>query len=179
MSMLQYLGLTESEENSAAHPVIRQLPAPIASFLCLCLLQGEAVSVAEHQKIQDMLSMAQRRLVSTELELQAAREKLEVYRRTEVPQGMLADMGDPRSSASHADASKGLRAGAMGDAHLTPDGDKSAEEMRRELLQLRAVYMTEKADLAKVLVTALCDWNVHDHVGAEALLELAECQQAP
>lgn len=79
-------------------------------------------------------SEAQRRLAATDLELRAALDSLEVYRRAE--EAAAAGGGGGRAAL--------VRVGG------TPDEGKSEEEVRSELAQLREVLQIEVAEREKV-----------------------------
>jgi hypothetical protein len=88
------------------------------------------------------LGEAKMKLVSCELELRAALDKLEVYRRAD--------------NAAAAAAAEGSSSGAGGfavsslTASLAPDEAKSEAELRLELAQLRQAMALEAGELDKV-----------------------------
>jgi hypothetical protein len=102
----------------------------------------EGVSPEEHRRMVRELGEARMKLVSCELELRAALDKLEVYRRAD--------------HAEAAGAAEGAARGAVGPAvsnltrSLQPDEGKSEAELRLELAQLRQAMALEAGELDKV-----------------------------
>ncbi len=108
----------------------------------------EGVSADDYRNLQRDLAEAQRRLTASELELHAAQDKLEVYRRTEAPDGSVLLHGTPGAPGGPGGDLGGISSlVALGNL---PDADKSEGEVRRELRQLREVYALEQAEVAKV-----------------------------
>lgn len=97
--------------------------------------------------MQSALGEAERKLVNCQLELRAALDKLDVYRRTEGVSGG----GMANSSTSGSTYAPGHLVGGEGaGSGAAVDEGKSAEELRAELRQLREVLQLETADAAKV-----------------------------
>jgi hypothetical protein len=97
--------------------------------------------------MQSALGEAERKLVNCQLELRAALDKLDVYRRTEG----VSSGGTVKSSTSGSTYTPGHLVGGEGaGGGAAVDEGKSAEELRAELRQLREVLQLETADAAKV-----------------------------
>ncbi|WIA13452.1 hypothetical protein OEZ85_007032 [Tetradesmus obliquus] len=130
--------------------------------------QMEGVSPEEHRRLVRELGEAKMRLVSCELELRAALDKLEVYRRAD--------------HAAAAAAAEGAASGAAGYAgssltkSLQPDESKSEAELRLELAQLRQAMALEAGELDKV--RKLLDTEATISLEAKAALEEAQCALA-
>jgi hypothetical protein len=107
------------------------------------LLQMEGVSPEEHRRLVRELAEAKMKLVSCELELRAALDKLEVYRRADHAAAAAAAEG----------AASGAAAGLVVSSltwSLQPDEAKSEAELRLELAQLRQAMALEAGELDKV-----------------------------
>lgn len=122
-------------------------------YACLtCALQLEGVSPEEHRRLARELAERQRQCATMELELRAALDKLEVYR--------WAD-----DAAATAPAAAAAPAGALTVAGMSqqPDDEKSIEELRAELEQLRQAMALQGEEAQKVSYSAL--FRIDRHSG--------------
>lgn len=130
----------------------------------------EGVSPEEHRRLVRELGEAKMRLVSCELELRAALDKLEVYRRAD--------------HAAAAAAAEGAASGAAGYAgssltkSLQPDESKSEAELRLELAQLRQAMALEAGELDKVGGACTVQCNVGSLWRSKQLLCFISMQEA-
>jgi hypothetical protein len=101
-------------------------------------VQVEGVSPEEHRRLARELAERQRQCTTMELELRAALDKLEVYRWAD-------DAAAPAASVT-------TSAGALTVAGMSqqPDGEKSVEELRAELEQLRQAMALQGEEAQKV-----------------------------
>ncbi|KAG2447989.1 hypothetical protein HYH02_007017 [Chlamydomonas schloesseri] len=100
------------------------------------LLDG--MDQTSYKAMQDDSDALKKKVASLSLELQAARDKLAVYMRTELPGG-----------AANTDllfADDDLLFGS----DRKPDSDKTPEELRRELIQLRDVWRLDQGEIKKL-----------------------------
>lgn len=105
--------------------------------------QVEGVSPEEHRRLARELAERQRQCTTMELELRAALDKLEVYRRAD----------DAAAAASSAVAGHANTAAvAVAATSQQPDEDKSVEELRGELGQLRQAMALQGEEVQKVCV---------------------------
>jgi hypothetical protein len=103
-------------------------------------VQVEGVSPEEHRRLARELAERQRQCTTMELELRAALDKLEVYRCADD-----AAAGAPAATAT-------TSAGALTVAGMSqqPDEEKSVEELRAELEQLRQAMALQGEEAQKV-----------------------------
>jgi hypothetical protein len=99
--------------------------------------QLEGVSPEEHRRLARELAERQRQCTTMELELRAALDKLEVYRWADD-----AAAAAPQATPAANTAAKGVS--------LQPDEEKSVEELRAELEQLRQAMSLQGEELQKV-----------------------------
>eukprot|EP00198_Chlamydomonas_reinhardtii_P003427 XP_001692763.1 predicted protein [Chlamydomonas reinhardtii] len=100
------------------------------------LLDG--MDQTSYKAMQDDTDALKKKVASLSLELQAARDKLAVYMRTELP-----------GAATNTDllfADDDLLFGS----DRKPDSDKTPEELRRELIQLRDVWRLDQGEIKKL-----------------------------
>ena len=127
------------------------------AYLRVCVavavaVQTEGMTPEGYRSMQLQLGEAQRKLVTCELELRAAVDKMEVYRRTE-PQSATADGGRGAGVVGGLFASNGSSQGTVGvegGAGSGVDEGKSEDDIRKELAQLREVLQMETSDTTKV-----------------------------
>ncbi|KAG1672779.1 hypothetical protein FOA52_002767 [Chlamydomonas sp. UWO 241] len=100
--------------------------------------QLDGMSLEQYRGWQREHADLKRRIVDLELELQAAADKLEVYKRTQPPAMSDVLLGGERGESSL----------FRGDQR--PDTDKNSEELRVELVQLRDVWRLDRDELKKV-----------------------------
>jgi len=93
------------------------------------------------------LAEVQRKAVTCELELRAALDKLELYRRAEDPGGTGLGAMAATTASSVAGAAAYI-AGAAFD--MQPDEGKSEPELRAELSQMRQAMALEAQELGEV-----------------------------
>eukprot|EP00798_Chlamydomonas_sp_ICE-L_P022119 gene22119-29179_t len=120
--------------------------------------QLDGMSPEQYRTWQVEHSELRKKVVTLELELQAALDKLEVYRRTEAP-------GISDVLLGGADREQGL----FGDRR--PDADKNEEELRRELAQLRDVWRLDQSEITKLL--AVLENESNQTLEAKSALEEA------
>lgn len=115
------------------------------------LTQLDGVSPEEHRRLVRELAEAQRKCISCELELRAALDKLEVYRRTDAA----AACG---GAAQHGSVAAAFVVAAGGLAALAgqPDEGKSEAELQHELAQMRGAMALEAEELSKVRAVRRC-----------------------
>lgn len=103
-------------------------------------LQLEGVSPEDHRRLARELAERQRQCTTMELELRAALDKLEVYR--------WAD--DAAAAAPQAGSAPQAPSTAATAASQQPDEEKSVEELRTELGQLRQAMALQGEEVQKV-----------------------------
>ncbi|GIL57334.1 hypothetical protein Vafri_12599 [Volvox africanus] len=99
------------------------------------LLDG--MNLQSYRTMQDESDTLKKRIASLMLELQAARDKLAVYMRTGLPNSANADL-----LLEDDDLLFG--------SDKRPDTDKTPEELRRELMQLRDVWRLDQGEIKKL-----------------------------
>lgn len=118
------------------------LRQPSEDVMCVdrLAMQVEGVSPEEHRRLARELAERQRQCTTMELELRAALDKLEVYR-----------WADNAAAAAPA-ATAATSAGALTVAGMSqqPDDEKSVEELRAELEQLRQAMALQGEEAQKV-----------------------------
>lgn len=117
-------------------------------LIVVCCLQFEGVSPEEHRRLARELAEQQRQCATMELELRAALDKLEVYRRADDTAASLS------SSLSAAPPLAGPQATAASMSQQ-PDEEKGIDELREELCQLRQAMALQGDEALKVGVGAL------------------------
>lgn len=102
-------------------------------------LQLEGVSPEEHRRLVRELAERQRQCTTMELELRAAIDKLDVYRRAD----------DQAAAAPAAQAPQG-KAMPLAGLSQQPDDEKTLDELRDELNQLRQAMALQGEEVQKV-----------------------------
>lgn len=105
-------------------------------------MQFEGVCPEEHKRLVRELAETQRKCVSNELDLRAALDKLEVFRRTEAA---LQTSRRAAASGDRADAS------ISGEGDSVSDEGKTESELLAELSHLRHAVARDAEELNKVM----------------------------
>lgn len=116
------------------------------AFACVACTQSEGVSPEEHRRIARELAEAQRKCISSELELRAALDKLDVYKRTEPAVHATDQPGHDGAAVAATALAKGLAA----------DEGKDEHALRSELGHLRHVVAQDAEELDKVIALGYC-----------------------
>jgi hypothetical protein len=107
-------------------------------------MQLEGVSPEEHRRLVRELAERQRQCTTMELELRAALDKLDVYRRAD----------DEAAAAPAPQATHGA-AVALASLAQQPDDEKGQDDLREELNQLRQAMALQGEEAQKVGLSLL------------------------
>eukprot|EP00878_Enallax_costatus_P040039 GHUV01046013.1.p1 GENE.GHUV01046013.1~~GHUV01046013.1.p1 ORF type:complete len:1080 (+),score=460.51 GHUV01046013.1:920-4159(+) len=103
--------------------------------------QFEGVHPEDHRRVVHELAEAQRKTITCELELKAALDKLEVYRRTEAAAAV---------AIVNTSNSNGVGPAVVPERSSAADDDKNEAELRAELSHLRQVIAQDAEEVTKL-----------------------------